>query len=105
MQWKHGLVLAAAVLIGSAGMAQAAMHEETGGGGTSEFQKYDTNGDGTVSLEEAQKAHNSDLSKNFKQYDQNGDNKLDQGEFARFEAEQGGHMQKKNNGMDEGEGD
>jgi len=101
MQRKHGLALATAVLIGSAGLVQAAMHEETGGEEAHEFQKYDTNGDGMISLEEAKKAHDSDLTKNFKQYDRNGDNQLDQGEFARMEAGEAKHgdqMHKKQNG-------
>ncbi|MFA9460212.1 hypothetical protein [Thiohalorhabdus methylotrophus] len=107
MQWNRSLALFAALLIGSAGAVQAEMHEGEHGGGTSKFQEYDKDGDGKISMEEAQSAESQKLSENFEQYDENGNQELDQGEFARFEAEEtqeGGGMQEEDGGMEEGGG-
>jgi len=95
---KTSLAVAAALLIGVAGSAQAAEHEE----GAGNMSKYDTNGDGMISLEEAQEAGPSGLAENFEKYDENGNQQLDEGEFARFEAEHGKEM-KEEAGEQEGE--
>lgn len=99
MQWKQSLALIAALMIGSTGALHAEMHGEEGGERTSQFQKYDTNGDGVVSMEEAKNAETQDLAENFEQYDENGNQQLDQGEFARFEAEHGKKMEEEHDGM------
>ncbi|MFP4560819.1 MAG: hypothetical protein ACLFRB_09320 [Thiohalorhabdus sp.] len=93
MQANRSLALVAALLIGSAGAVQAEMHEEGHAGGTEKFEKYDKDGDGKISMEEAKEAGSEKLSENFESYDQDGDNALDQGEFARFESEETGEAE------------
>jgi len=93
---KTSIAVAAALLIGATGSVQAAEHEE----GTGNMSKYDTNGDGMISLEEAREAGPADLAENFEKYDENGNQQLDEGEFARFEAE---HGMKEEAGEKEGE--
>jgi Ca2+-binding EF-hand superfamily protein len=91
MLGKTSLAIAAALLIGAVGPAQAGEHKEKGGN----MSKYDANGDGMISLEEARKAGPSGLAENFEKYDENGNQKLDEGEFARFEADHGKEMKEK----------
>lgn len=89
MTGKYAITLLAILLIGSAGAVQAegGMAEEEV---TAEhFQRYDTNGDGVVSLEEARATESEVLVEKFGAYDENGDQTLDKGEFAKFSAEEG----------------
>jgi len=51
----------------------------------STFSKLDTNKDGKISQEEAK--NNADLTDKFDSVDSNHDKVLDEGEFARFEAD------------------
>lgn len=51
------------------------------------YNQLDANGDGYISPDEA--AANPQLAEKFKSLDANEDNRLDQGEFAQFEAEHG----------------
>ena len=59
--------------------ASGAMSSDTGG-----FAKLDKDHDGNISKKEA--ASNKDLTKQWDTLDTNKDGKLDQGEFAQFEA-------------------
>ncbi|MBA1147546.1 EF-hand domain-containing protein [Ectothiorhodospiraceae bacterium WFHF3C12] len=72
-------VLAAATTVAFAG-SQEGMKEQ----GHTAYKALDANGDGMISPEEA--TANPNVAAQFDQLDANGDSRLDQGEFARFEA-------------------
>ena len=84
-----GLTLAA-----TGGVSAAGMGDIMSGGKKltteqqKEFRQRDTNNDGKISKEEAQK--NPQLAAKFDNADTNHDQTVDEGEFARFETEEGG---------------
>ncbi|MFA9460213.1 EF-hand domain-containing protein [Thiohalorhabdus sp. Cl-TMA] len=80
MQWNRSLALLAVLLIGPVGAAHA--------GDAGKFNEIDADGDGTISLEEAREAESDMLAEEFEQYDADDNDRLDQGEFARFEGTQ-----------------
>ena len=73
-----GFASAALAGAGSDGMKQSA--DEM-------YNQMDANGDGYISVDEA--TANPQLAEKFKSLDTNSDNRLDQGEFAQFEAQKG----------------
>lgn len=69
---------------GSGGTSGQTSGTKSGGMGQgTSFTQLDTNDDGKISKDEAQ---GTELSQEWKSADQNQDNKVDQGEFARFES-------------------
>ncbi len=78
-----GFASAALAGAGSDGMKQSA--DEM-------YKQLDANGDGYISVDEA--TANPQLAEKFKSLDANSDNRLDQGEFAQFEAKKQGESDK-----------
>jgi hypothetical protein len=83
----------AAVLVSGAALAQGSPTSPTspsspptssGSGAGAEYSKLDKDKDGTVSKKEA--ASNKDLTKQWDTLDVNKDGKLDEAEFAQFQA-------------------
>lgn len=80
------LTALAAVLVSGAALAQGTPPPSTtsGAGAGAEFTKLDKDKDGTVNKKEA--ASNKDLTKQWDTLDVNKDGKLDEAEFAQFQA-------------------
>ena len=79
----YALSLALAAAMGTAG-AQMGIGSDTEAN-TDGFASYDVNQDGKISRTEA--ATDADLRASWSDLDANQDDQLDEGEFARFEAE------------------
>jgi len=98
MNWQTSLaVVCALLLVGGAGVAQAGEM----GKKSSAMKQIDQNGNGVISLEEAKNAGVAGLAENFDDYDRNGNEKLEEGEFARFEADHGGKLKYKSRTKEE----
>lgn len=80
----YAVSLALAAIAGTAG-AQMGMGNTSATTSTDGFASYDVNQDGVISRTEA--ATDSSLRSSWTDLDANRDDQLDEGEFARFEAE------------------
>ena len=78
---KLAIVAAAALTVGTFGMAAIAQDNSVG-----DFEKFDGNKDGLISLEEAKGAYPTLVETLFEQADANKDGSLDEGEFTALQG-------------------